>query len=83
MFELGRQGGGLGKLGFIKMSLASGGLRLQTPFIYRITDIHLLQMLAFHLSLRLFTILLVNNVTFCQTNRFKINNGCESMYMYT
>ena len=42
-----------------------------TPFIYRITDLHLLQMLEYQLSLGLFTIILVNNVTFCQTKRYK------------
>ena len=48
------------------MSLASGG------FIYcRITDLHLLQMLPFNLSIGLFTIIFVNNVTFCQTKRCK------------
>ena len=51
-----------------------GGFAPQTPFISRITDLHLLQMLAFHLSLGLFTIILVNNVTFCQTKRYKIYN---------
>ena len=51
------------------------------PFYYRITDLHLLQMLPFNLSLGLFTIIFVNNVAFCQTKRYKIYNGCESMYM--
>ena len=32
-------------------------------------------MLAFFLSIGLFTIILVNNVTFCQTKRYKIYNG--------
>ena len=31
-------------------------------------------MLAFDLSLGLFTVILVNNVTFCQTKRYKIYN---------
>ena len=50
------------------------------PLYYRITDLHLLQMLPFNLSLGLFTIILVNNVIFCQTKRYKIYNGYESMY---
>ena len=54
-----------------------GALKIR---IYKELQIYTLQMLAFHLSLGLFTIILVNNVTFCQTKRYKIYNGCESMY---
>ena len=75
-------GGGALKIRIYKnvASFWGGGLRPPDPLIYRITDLHLLQMLAFHLSLGLFTIILANNVTFCQTKRYKIHNGCESIY---
>ena len=66
------------KIRIYKMSLASGGLP-PDPLIFRITDFHLLHILPFHLSLGLFTIVFVNNVTFCQTEGYKKFNVCESM----